>query len=1005
MKQQKTAVLFRRFTIFIALITLALFAMPGILQAAGLDLAQVTQDTSPIRYPTTVIVTSSANPSQQGETVTYTFQVTSAAGGIPTGIVAFQYPGVYPPAVFPLDANGIATYAVDYYGPGTVTFDCIYDGDANFAPSSSTYSQVISEPPITHLTARVEGDMSFGQFVRFYAEYNANPTNFMIDFGDGTVSPIDSFQLYFGVYHQYPYWGEYTATITASNTTSLITTTVPVTIMQPDSLPTYINLTANAEPSETGKPVAITAQLLTNPPVTFPSFIVFRNNDNGEIYSVTLTNNIGVYTTTFFNPGVYSITADYLGEGIYGPSSATLNHTVNRPITPTTMTIAATPNPCMIGEYVTLQVNLTGDNGTPDGNIVFHLPDGDYTRPLVNGSASLETAFYAMGYASISVEYLGSDNYGPHTEQYQQTTKIPTMLNLWSDGPDTYQVGQPITYTAHFTSPENLPGGQIVFQVNGVPYTRTFPSSYWAKDADIPFVFVFPEAGIYTVTASYPGGEFQFPSTAPESVIRTVVEPVTPTQITLTADLEPSVAMEKVTFSVDVTSDSGIPTGMVVIYNGNRAVFTHTLVNGHTDFAFAFGPATANYTISAHYYGADLYKSSDVSITHAVLDKISPSGVALTFEPETPVVGEVTTLTAHITGTASVPQGFVVIMINNNYSPLLPVIDGQAVYTTVFPYPNQFSIYTSYRGDRFYNGYSFPFTFKYATTSSYTSMGMTPTTSLIGQRVDFTASVTAANNWIPTGYYIHFNVTKGTESFKIWGSYENGRGWTNYTFEKPGIYTITAEYPDNAGFNRSVSTPIIYTVISTPTVTTVSSSANPAKIGDVVTYTFNVTAATSTPSGYLKLYYNTNFPWAYTYVGLQNGQGVYTTTYNEIGTTHIRAEYIPGEPGYEASSAELNQIVQDTTSLAVVTSPSPSLPREMVTITATVTAAHGTLPTGSLYYYVNGKAYTQTLTNGQVVFTTTFQKKGAYLVMAAYPGDTYYTPSAALVLHQVKKNK
>lgn len=83
---------------------------------------------------TTIVLTSSANPSTFGQAVTFTAQLQSPAG-VPEGTVTFSADGVALGSA-PLD-NGIARYTTSQLGAGSFSIVARYEGSADYVASSS----------------------------------------------------------------------------------------------------------------------------------------------------------------------------------------------------------------------------------------------------------------------------------------------------------------------------------------------------------------------------------------------------------------------------------------------------------------------------------------------------------------------------------------------------------------------------------------------------------------------------------------------------------------------------------------------------------------------------------------------------------------------------------------------------------------------------------------------------------------------------------------------------
>ena len=95
---------------------------------------------------TTTALTSSQNPSSYGQAVTFTATVTAQPGftkGTPTGTVSF-YDGTTNIGNSNLNSNGVATLTTSRLSVGTHSMTATYNGDTNFAAStSSVLSQVV----------------------------------------------------------------------------------------------------------------------------------------------------------------------------------------------------------------------------------------------------------------------------------------------------------------------------------------------------------------------------------------------------------------------------------------------------------------------------------------------------------------------------------------------------------------------------------------------------------------------------------------------------------------------------------------------------------------------------------------------------------------------------------------------------------------------------------------------------------------------------------------------
>ncbi|HEY6189226.1 MAG TPA: Calx-beta domain-containing protein [Pyrinomonadaceae bacterium] len=108
----------------------------------------VAQSFNIAKATTTANVSSSVSPSEFGQNVTFTANVSSTAG-TPTGTVQFKVDGSNAGAPVTLGANGVATFSPTALAVGTHTINADYSGDVNFNASTATLTggQVVTTQP------------------------------------------------------------------------------------------------------------------------------------------------------------------------------------------------------------------------------------------------------------------------------------------------------------------------------------------------------------------------------------------------------------------------------------------------------------------------------------------------------------------------------------------------------------------------------------------------------------------------------------------------------------------------------------------------------------------------------------------------------------------------------------------------------------------------------------------------------------------------------------------
>ncbi len=192
----------------------------------------------------------------------------------------------------------------------------------------------------------------------------------------------------------------------------------------------------------------------------------------------------------------------------------------------------------------------------------------------------------------------------------------------------------------------------------------------------------------------------------------------------------------------------------------------------------------------------------------------------------------------------------------------------------------------------------------------------------------------------------------------------------------------------------------------TATATALTSSPNPSKFGQSVTFTATVTAQAGfdkgTPTGTVSFFDGT------TNIGTSNlntsGVATLTSTTLAVGTDSITATY-NGDTNFATStSLAVQQVVQSAqgaTSTALTLSSGTVAVGSSVTLTAKVSAGTSTPPDGETVTFENVTKTPPTalgtgkLSKGTATFTSTAIPAGTYSVVASYPGDANFLPSTS----------
>jgi hypothetical protein len=272
--------------------------------------------------------------------------------------------------------------------------------------------------------------------------------------------------------------------------------------------------------------------------------------------------------------------------------------------------------------------------------------------------------------------------------------------------------------------------------------------------------------------------------------------------------------------------------------------------------------------------------------------------------------------------------------------------------------------------------------------------------SVYGQVVTFTAKVTSGAGK-PTGMVVFLDGPTALGSATL----SNGRASISVSSLGASAHSIVASYQGAGTFAPSTSSPVKQVVKGATTITSLTSSQNPAVVTAFVTYTATVVGQYGGTATGTVLFQDGDTTIA-TVTLWQSNQAAYSTKYKKPGTHPITATY-SGDPSNagSVSSTLVEQINRGFLSKTVLTtSGSPSHVGQPVTFTATVTSSDGTIPDGELVTFFDRKIVigTGTTASGVATFTTSALKVKTHVIKATYPGDAVFKPSSGWVTQVVE---
>lgn len=356
--------------------------------------------------------------------------------------------------------------------------------------------------------------------------------------------------------------------------------------------------------------------------------------------------------------------------------------------------------------------------------------------------------------------------------------------------------------------------------------------------------------------------------------------------------------------------------------------------------------------------------------------------------------------TATVTASGSTPAGTIIFYDGDTTLGTRTLSNGKATFETTTLSIGLHTIGAYFQSNSIYLGSGSSLLSQRVRASTTTALVSSLNPSRYGAAVTFSATVSSSHG-TPTGtvMFLDGTTTLGTRTLSA------GKATLTLANLSVATHTITARYDGATEYAGSGSSKVSQLVQRATTTTVLSSSLNPSKDGQSVTFTARVTAGGGAQtSGTVTFKHGTTTLGTATIV---DRSATFTTKTLPVGARTIVAVY-GGDTNYKESQGSLSQRVKGVTTTSLTSSLNPSAFRQAVTFTATVgSASSGTLgiPTGTVTFK-NGTTVLATVpmnASGRATFTTVDLPKGTHAIVAVYSGSNPYAPSTSPVLNQQVK--
>jgi len=677
-------------------------------------------------------------------------------------------------------------------------------------------------------------------------------------------------------------------------------------------------------------------------------------------------------------------------------------------LTPTTTTLSISPPSPKAGEEVTLTASVNPTAAT--GIVSFDDGGTEIGRAaLSGGQAVAKTSRLATGAHKIKALYWGDGTYAASESAVTTLTVAKGDTVVTVTGPDSsYYAQSSVTFEATVTSAAaGTPTGKVVFKGWGDDFETVL---YEGKASFTPAK---PhDVGGVTITAEYKGDDNFNGASGTKN--HTVNKADTTTE--LTSPLAESDYGQEVQFTASVSADpqgAKMPTGKVDFYCDGITI------SGCVDVSLG-SPATCKtsdlivgtYDITATYKGDTNFNvSTSDTITHTVNKTDSETSLASSANPSD--YGQTVTFTATVeaagmgsgtpTGTVTFKDGGVPI----------PGCESVALASAATCTKNDLSagshdITAEYSGDANLNS-STSSTFvqtvnKPATTTTLTSSHSPANTSVVGETVTFTATVskTLSGDPVTVGDVTFYDGLNELATVTL-----NGAGQATYSTSSlsAGLHMMKAVYNGTPNISSSTSSRLYHTVSAAGSTTTLISSSNPSVYGQNVTFQARVTGTGGTPTGQVTFKDGAATLGTSTLVA---GVATFSTSALAVGTHPITAVY-GGDASFAGSTSnQVDQVVSKantTTTIDSVNPISPTVVGQPVLVNFTVTPPGSGTPTGNVTVSDGTASCTGSVGSaGSCTLIPT--TAGLKTLTATYAGDSNFNgnpPGAGTRLHQVNK--
>ena len=360
--------------------------------------------------------------------------------------------------------------------------------------------------------------------------------------------------------------------------------------------------------------------------------------------------------------------------------------------------------------------------------------------------------------------------------------------------------------------------------------------------------------GLYSFTATLDPTGSSGPAVSVVLYVYVTQPTSTATTTTLTSSLNSATISRPVTFTAQVTSTTGTPTGSIAFVDGTTNILNIPLT-GNTATLTTSSLTTGTHNIAAVYLPTSSFAGSSATLTQTVTGL--PTNTSLAVSPAPAFAGQAVTFASTVTptGSTTIPTGTVTFY---NAARVLgtATLDaaGNATFITNSLTPGTLSVYALYAGDTTYaTSTSTILTENIQPNPTATTVTITPSPGTAYQYVTVTVQVKSltavplsAQPCVPS-CTVNFNIQGLPASIPAISSLSipaSGSATTQFALPA-GSYTLRATFNGNGTFLSSSAAPITETILPAPSALTLAAAPGTVYQSQPITFTASLTALPS----------------------------------------------------------------------------------------------------------------------------------------------------------------